>query len=115
MSRTDIHRPYMVLLVDPTIRHWFVDHHDHLNGVCDLDDYLNQVPGWTFQTGCYRGTTAACPNLCGCVLCTGRMGRKYARRQERAQWRVIRNDLLKVMPEDREDMDVPLIRGEEWW
>lgn len=114
MSRTDVHRPFRVIMLDPTVRRWFVDHHNHESGTCDLDRFLRTCE-YTRPLGCYRGIGPSCPNLCGCQLCSDQFWRKHARRRERAAWRAVRQDLLKWAPRDREDMDVPPIHAEVPW
>ena len=37
-----------VLARDPTVRHWFVDDHDHRGGVCDLAEQLAHDLAETF-------------------------------------------------------------------
>lgn len=112
MSRTDIHRPYWVQMNDPTVRHWFRDWHDHINGICDLEEFL--APRGSLgpypKHYCYRQQGWS-PRMCGCHLCTWASGRKLQRRQERVLWRTIRQDLLKAAPEDFEDIDVPPLHG----
>lgn len=110
MSRTDVHRPFKALINDPTIRHWFLDHHDHIKGPCDLEQYL-ATRAWV-RTRCYRQTWSAAPSLCGCFLCRGPV--HLYRKQVRVTWRKIRQDLLKTAPQDRGDMDVPPLQGSSW-
>lgn len=112
MSRTDVHRPVWVIELDPFCRNWVKDFHDHEAGFCDLEQYL-LTRNWA-ATKCHRQIWTGAPNLCGCQLCTCQFGRKYNRRQERAAWRGIRQQLLKTAAEDYEDVDVPPIDGGKW-
>ena len=96
---------------DPTIRHWFKEFHDHRNGICDLE----ADPEADFcQSCCYRTIWSAAPNLCSCNLCSGRIGRRYGYRQTRAQWRGIRQKLLKTAPEDLDDVHVFISPSSYW-
>ncbi|WP_431881724.1 hypothetical protein [Micromonospora chalcea] len=112
MSRTDIHRPFRVQMRDPYARHWFAEHHDHSTGACDLDGFLSSAT--QSRARCYRQPTDACPNLCGCTLCTGRPQRKLARRQERVTWRSARARLLAAARAGERDLDVHPIRAKAW-
>jgi hypothetical protein len=91
MSRTDIHRPWRVLIEDPTIRHWFYE--------------------WRGQIM----PSGACPNLCGCKLCNWQYSRHYSHRQERMRWRQVRQEAIKMAPVDYEDFDEGLIQGSPWY
>lgn len=88
MSRTDVHRPYRVLLEDPHSRHLFVRYFDG------------------FGPALYP-----IKNLCGCRMCTGYYSRKFASRKERAWWRKQRHHLLTTALEDRDTLDVPPFRS----
>lgn len=112
MSRTDVHRPIHVQQLDPTLRRWFADFHDHSTGPCDLDEFL-AATGWT-RTRCYRQPWAQSPNLCGCPMCTGQHGRKTARRQERTRWRAARQRALAEHRGGHHDIHIAPIRGEAW-
>lgn len=100
MSRTDAHRPFWVLLQDPTIRHWFEDIHDHIDGKCNLDQFL-QTCRWMSRHQCYRNTTGAQPSLCSCDMCSGDV--LGAAGKLRAHWRSARQQLLKTRFEDLDD------------
>jgi hypothetical protein len=113
MSRTDIHRPEWVLRKDETIRHWFVEYHNHDDGICDLATFLD-AKGWV-RTRCYRAVSAACPNLCSCWMCGGGYVFHLAQKQERVLWRNARQRALKMTPEDREDYDEGLLHGSAAW
>ncbi len=89
MSRTDVHRPWRVQVADPYSRHLF---------------YRYAV--WPWQMG-----VTSIVSLCGCKMCTGQPGRKLARKQERVQWRSVRQELLAG---GRDGYDVPAIRGNAW-
>ncbi|MBF9133350.1 hypothetical protein I0C86_30970 [Plantactinospora sp. S1510] len=113
MSRTDVHRPMRVQMLDPLVRDWFVDSHDHSTGPCDLNIFLAElsIERW-IRTRCCR-QPRTCPNLCGCDLCTGRPGRKLNRRRERVAWRATARQILALV--DRVDVDVPPPpRGRAW-
>lgn len=99
MSRTDMHRPYMVLLKDQTIRSWFKDHHSHETGSCDLEMFLTS--GEWIRTRCSRQITAAAPSLCGCAMCSPEQA--WAGPAMRTQWRQIRQQLLKTSFEDLDE------------
>lgn len=94
MSRTDIHRPVWVQQLDPFVRHWFTDHHDHEDGICDLGFVLADERNWT-RGSCYRLPSAECPCLCGCWMCTGAPWNRARRRGERHEWKRVRTNLLK--------------------
>ena len=113
MSRTDVHRPMWVLERDPTIRHWFVEEHNHEKGPCDLDRFTFR--DWRRGQRCYLNISGACPNLCGCKLCTGWPTRWQERRQERMLWREARQKALKTVAKDLEDFDEGLLRGSAAW
>jgi hypothetical protein len=119
MSRTDLHAPYWVKERDPAWRRVFVPAHRHVvcehydeeaghwllrrEVPCDLAEFL----AGTRTTRCrmmYVGGRNIC---CGCRLYTGQMWRKQDRRSARGRWRAIRQSLLRVAAEDRDDMDVP--------
>jgi hypothetical protein len=51
---------------------------------------------------------------CGCSMCTGRIGRRYSRRQARARWRGVRQRLLAASPDDRGDVDAHIPDGSAW-
>lgn len=99
---------------DPTVRHWFKDEHNHEDGICDLEEWLSAPVVYSPKVHCYRNISRTSPNLCGCKMCTGQLGRKWSRRMERAAWRSIKQDLLKTLSEDLEDIDVPPIHKEHW-
>ena len=95
MSRTDVHRPWCVQVADPYERHrmrrWYY--------------WADQVEhGWL-----------PLYTACGCAMCTMRYWRRLQNRQVRVLWRRARQNLLKTLPEDYPDMDVPPLRGSWWW
>jgi hypothetical protein len=119
MSRTDVHAPYWVKERDPAWRrvfmpahrHTICEHYDREGGhwlvrrevPCDLADFL--AGSRTTHCGMvYVGGRNIC---CGCRLCTEQMWQKQDHRSERGRWRSIRQSLLRVPAEDRDDMDVP--------
>jgi hypothetical protein len=84
MSRTDVHRPYLVQVTDPYNRH----------RVIRYQLWAQEEPKlWPLY------------NTCGCNLCVGQLFRKQLRRQERGAWRQVRQNLLKAQAADHEDMD----------
>lgn len=89
MSRTDVHRPWRVQVADPYSRHLFY-----------------RYAMWPWQMDL---TPIVC--LCGCRMCTGHYSRKQARRQERVEWRSVRQQLLAG---GLDGYDVPQIRGKAW-
>lgn len=91
MSRTDVHRPWLVQLADPFNRHLFI-----------------RYPMWSDQMRVWPVKNIAC----GCKMCTGQPARKRARRCERTWWRSTRAQLLAAV--DRDDLDVPPYRPEVW-
>lgn len=107
MSHTDVHRPLHVLMQDPTIRHWFLDEHNHHHGPCDLELFL--ASPWPRRTRCWRQLWTQAPSLCGCDMCSG--NNRLWNKQVRVQWRKVRRDLLKTSIHDRDMMDVPPLRG----
>jgi hypothetical protein len=115
MSRTDVHRPAWVQLRDPTIRHWFKDVHNHEQGICDLQHWLDTTTGgWWYHKHfyCYRQPWMQAPRLCGCEMCAGQRWRRLQRKQERVAWRRVRQQLVKL--KDWEDVDVPPLHGSAW-
>lgn len=110
MSRTDVHRPEWVQALDPTVRRWFSDYHDHRNGVCDYEESLGK-DGRNRWFGCGRWVNGASPNLWGCCQHDVEHGRV------RASWRKIRNKLLKTEYEDLEDVDTysRMEYSSYWW
>lgn len=111
MSRTDVHRPYWVLLNDPYCRSWWTDDHDHSTGPCDLDIFLaNRNLPWQ-RSKCHRQAWGGnAPHLCGCPLCTGKYFHKWSFRKERTGWRTQRQQLLKTSMSDiMEDWISPLV------
>lgn len=95
MSRTDVHRPYVVQATDPFNRH-------RVRIAPRFSDGSGGPMYWPLY------------NTCGCKLCSGQFARKADRRHQRTQWRTLRQGLLKTAPEDRGDMDVPPPRGSCW-
>lgn len=94
MSRTDVHRPWTIQINDPTNRHLVYEY--------------AMYPGQPVEMG-----RTSFRNLgCGCRLCTDHHGRRLKRRQERVAWRRLRAVLLATP--DREDVDVPPLRGSAW-
>lgn len=113
MSRTDVHRPIWVQRNDPTVRHWFMDHHDHTNGECDLE--FNLIQSWIGPgPHCYRTPWTQCPNLCGCNLCTGRPWETRRRRWERHTWRRKQNELQKLNRNDLLDAEWEVYKYYAW-
>lgn len=92
MSRTDVHRPWLIQLADPYNRHLVYRYAMWPVGEMALTSYRNLG--------------------CGCRMCTGHHGRKLARSQERVAWRSIRAQLLAAV--DRADADVPPLKGRAW-
>jgi hypothetical protein len=103
MSRTDAHIPLWVLETGPEWHLDFDEHHDHRDGVCDIDIYLaaGREHGWR-QTHCYRQFNGL-RRICSCRLCGNQPGRKQAHRRERTWWRSTRAQLLAAV--DREALD----------
>lgn len=94
MSRTDVHRPYWVMMLDPTIRHWFADFHDHRTGTCDLDVKAQAHEYW-YERHCHRQLWTQAPNLCSCDMCGGGFWRRQYRRKVRHTWTATRRRLLQ--------------------
>jgi len=126
MSRTDVHAPWWVITRDPAWRGEMHESHDHLHRKatydrgagrwtvheawllpCDFADYLagRDDTRCRYQVGSGR-------HWCGCRMCTDHHGRRLKRRQERVAWRRLRAVLLATP--DREDVDVPPLRGSAW-
>jgi hypothetical protein len=100
MARTDAHRPYYVLEVDEPQR--FREHHNHINGVCDLVPGEASAWGWG-QGHCCRSYVGAL-RLCGCSWCGGSIYRFRERRWWRHRIRQLLNEARKL--DDWEDLDV---------
>lgn len=96
MSRTDVHRPFEVQVLDPYNRH-------RVRTTPMYSDGSGGPSFWPLY------------NTCGCQMCSGQFWRRQNIRRTRAAWRAVRADLLKTAAEDRGDMDVPPLRGPEWW
>jgi hypothetical protein len=73
MSRTDVHRPWLVQVNDPYNRY-----------------RLYRFASWPWQMD-----LMPLYNTCGCPLCTGAPWNRARRRGERHEWRKVRNELLK--------------------
>lgn len=87
MSRTDVHRPWMLQVADPYNRH--------------LIYYYAKWPGRAVEV-----EATSWRNLfCGCRMCTGHHERRAAHRSERVEWRRWRAQLLAA--QDRDTLDVP--------
>lgn len=75
MSRTDVHRPYLVQVADPYNRHRFY-----------------RFQAWSTQppelVPIYR--------VCGCRMCTGHHWNREDRRRSRHQWKQEGIELLKT-------------------
>lgn len=92
MSRTDIHRPWLVQLNDPYNRRKI-----RRFGPGELD---------------YRSELRAC----GCRMCTGYWEQKWGHETERMVWRVARDQILQLV--DKSDVDEPMVRPrrqERYW
>lgn len=76
MSRTDVHRPWLVQIEDPTNRHLVISY-----GRNQENRYLLM-------------------HTCGCEMCTGRVYRKRQNRRNRIQWRKVSRELLKAQKDD---------------
>lgn len=127
MSRTDVHAPARVKDRDPAWRSHFTPEHRHViqecwdpelcrylvrrTVMCDLDRFLAGEE----KTHCQMRYTGPNNIMCGCRMCTGQADRKHGRRRERAEWRVIRQDVLKTTAADRDDIVVlHPIAGRTW-
>ena len=101
-------------MMDPTIRHWFKDFHDHSTGTeCDLDEFL-QSATW-LRTRCYRQVWTQAPRLCGCNICSGKLTHRHCHHQDRVQWRRIRQEMLKTWATEAEDFDTYVPHGSLMW
>lgn len=106
MSRTDVHTPHWVKLLDPGWRRNFTESHDHRTGVCDLAEFLASRE-W-IRTNCSIDLAVIDGNVhCGCRLCTGQTGRKRARRRERAELLAQLRAAAKTTRDDRDTIDIP--------
>jgi hypothetical protein len=94
MSKTDVHRPWAVQLVDPYNRHLL---------------YRFQVWPWVTELVPYKNIG------CGCSMCTGRHQRKATRRAERHQAQRDLRDLRAQWAAGEPDEDAPLPRRIEAW
>jgi hypothetical protein len=94
MSRTDVHRPWLVQLADSTNRH-----------------LLYRYPAWPWGT-----ELTSFKNIsCGCPMCTGHYQRKASRRAERHQARLDLRELMMQAAAGELDEDGPLPRRTERW
>ncbi len=107
MSRTDVHAPNWVKQKDPLWRDHFQEIHDHSDGVCNLNEYLNQMI-WS-QAKCYITFRWQGRQIhCGCGMCTDRDGRRLKRRWDRREVkRGLRNG-------DWDNLDVEVRRDIYW-
>ena len=88
MSRTWKTRPLDVRMAD---KHDapvdILEHHDHLEGKCDLPsnprEQMMEARKTGADTDCYFTWGYKGKNLCGCHMCTDYYGRKWDRRRER--------------------------------
>lgn len=95
MSRTDVHRPWIVQMNDPYNRHRL---HRHQSWA-----WSNEVEWLPLY------------QACGCDMCTGRRGRKRNRRKERMLWKRNCNEARKWNQEDRVDFDPKFTWAPSWY
>lgn len=115
MSRTDIHRPLRALWLDPSMREHFKEHHDHRDGICDLDAFMSAfLAGDPVRTGCYLQWWSD-QRICSCEMCSQRSGRKRIRRQQRHDTRQALRDVAAQAAADDLDEDSPAIRRASAW
>ena len=92
MSRTDVHRPWPVLVGDPHERHRF----------------------YRFATWPWQMDLVPVKNLCGCRMCTGHHWRKQANRRNRADGRAALRSARYTPANDRDTIDIPTPRAAAW-
>lgn len=113
MSRTFVHLPYWVKTRAPEWRRHFTEDHRHETGPCDIDRFDPRAP-WS-STRCHIDLALSDRNIhCGCPMCTGRHGRRTARRAQRAQWRAFARDAVKTPPAGRDELDPPTNTRISW-
>lgn len=107
MSRTYVHTPYQVKMLQPRWRAYFAEHHHHPNGQpCDLHVFIaGQDPPVPWRrTRCYidpswRGRQI----FCGCDMCSGYIkGRRRLHQATRTRWRADARTILKTAAHDRD-------------
>ena len=94
MSRTDVHRPWRVQVVDPYNRHLL---------------YRWRIWPWKVEITSFRNMG------CGCGLCTNQSGRKVGRRRYRHELRAVTRDAVKVAAVDRDGIDIAPPRRSAVW
>ncbi len=113
MSRTDVHTPFRVKVLDPEWRPFFRESHRHETGPCDLHQF--DPMDWP-ATRCHIDWVASNRNIhCGCRLCTGQAGRRLGRRRDRTRLRAELRDLVKSDRAGRDDADVVTPRRNTAW
>ncbi len=110
MSRTHVHTPYRVKMLQPMWRDHFTAVHRHHTGPCDLDAYLASDV-W-IRTRCYIDPVWLGRQVfCGCPGCSGYLkGRRRLHQSTRTAWRAAAQAILKG------DLDTPAApRGRSSW
>ncbi len=111
MSKTYKTHPNWVKIMNPRTSKEVVERHDHINGVCDLDQIDPKSPFWWQsrwkQHNC--GYDVSYYGYHGGFYARPPHGKEYRRLKEgamRAGWRKAKHDLLKLDNEGIEDYDV---------
>lgn len=103
MSRTFKTNPPMVQLSGKNPHVTPEEHHDHVNGECDLPALSEIAHGEFPRTRCYWGFKYDGRNFsCGCAQCTGAPWKRQQRRQDRHD---MKNVLRKTLNENMEDAE----------
>lgn len=124
MSRTDAHTPQWVWQLNEP--HRFPEHHDHTNGICDLElgegANYRKSKNWWYGWGrppvakyrrCYLGWLTTV-NMCGCRMCTDHDARIRCRRFERHDTKMRLHDAKKYQPSARGDIDPGPFQKPPW-
>jgi hypothetical protein len=119
MSRTDIHRPLQALWQDPSMRSHFREEHDHRDGVCDLQRFLERwLTGdswWPARGGCSVRWYSLGQRICSCAMCSQRAARYRTRRAQRQGTRRALRAAAGQWAAGQLDEDGPVPRRVELW
>jgi hypothetical protein len=105
MSRTDVHRPYLVQVSDWHNRHRVLGYAQP-HRAWDPEGDPTTGRRWPWPLALY--------DTCGCWICSGQYWRRRSRRRGRHEWQRLQRELYKAGFEDIEDWHVPM-PGPSWW
>lgn len=116
MSRTFVHTPYRVKMVQHAWRDHFAERHDHTAGPCDLDVFLaarGTMP-WRWTRCHIDPVWLGRQVFCSCDGCSGYLkSRRRLHQATRTRWRADARTILKTAAHDRDTPAPP--RGRSSW